>query len=143
VSGDLASFSFIDAYLSDSQWLQLDGSGRLQASLRIEHGSLLDGSELSIESPALTLVLDERLASGAGERHLSRGRAGCMAMSGLSRATGQTRLQVDLRDVSDAQAAANELFLQAEGFRLGLTAAPVNLSESPANRRCPCSGGKP
>ncbi|NMQ28008.1 hypothetical protein E4Q23_09705 [Candidatus Accumulibacter phosphatis] len=132
VSGDLASFAFIDAYLSDSQWLQLDGSGRLQASLQIEQGRLLEGSELSIESPDLTLVLDERLASGGrGERHLIQGAGRVHADVRLEEGRGQTQLQVELRAVAMRRLPGNELFLQAEGFHLGLIAAPINLSESP------------
>jgi translocation and assembly module TamB len=131
LSGDLTSFAFLDAYLSDSQWLQLDGSGRLQASLHIEHGRLLDGSELSIESPDLTLVLDERLASGTGERHLLQGAGRVHADVRLGEGRGQTQLQVELRDVAMRRLPGNELFLQAEGFHLGLTAAPVDLSERP------------
>ncbi len=131
VTGDLTSFGFIDAYLSNSQWLQLDGSGRLQASLRIEHGTLMEGSELSIESPDLTLVLDERLASGAGERHLVQGAGRVHGDVRVEQGSGQTRLQVELRDVAMRRLPQNQLFLQAEGFNLGLTAAPVNLSERP------------
>ncbi|EXI79773.1 MAG: hypothetical protein AW10_02258 [Candidatus Accumulibacter appositus] len=131
LSGDLTSFAFLDAYLSDSQWLQLDGSGRLQASLHVEHGRLLDGSELSIESPDLTLVLDERLASGSGERHLLQGAGRVHADVRIEAGRGQTQLQVELRDVAMRRLPGNELFLQAEGFHLGLTAAPVDLSERP------------
>jgi translocation and assembly module TamB len=131
VTGDLTSFGFIDAYLSSSQWLQLDGSGRLQASLRIEHGTLMERSELSIESPDLTLVLDERLASGAGERHLVQGAGRVHGDVRVEQGTGQTRLQVDLRDVAMRRLPQKQLFLHAEGFHLGLTAAPVNLSERP------------
>ncbi len=131
VSGDLTSLAFLDAYLSDSRWLQLDGSGRLQASLDIEHGRLLDGSELAIESPDLTLVLDERLASGTGERHLIQGSGRVQGGVRVEEGKAQTQLQVELRDVAMRRLPGNALFLQAEGFQLGLTAAPVDLSERP------------
>ncbi len=131
VSGDLASFSFVNAYLSDNDWLQLDGRGRLQGKLQIENGSLLDGSELSFESPALTLVLDERLAAGTGERHLVQGAGRVHGDVGLEQGQRQTRLQVELRDVRMRRLPQDELFLQAQGFRLEVIAARLNLSEKP------------
>ena len=131
VSGDLASFGFINPYLSDSQWLKLDGSGRLQANLQIEHGTLMDGSELAIESPDLTLVLNERGLSGVGERHLIQGAGRVQGDVRTEQGKVQTRLQVELRDVAMRRLPENQLFLQAEGFHLGLTAPPVNLSERP------------
>ncbi|MCB1968185.1 MAG: hypothetical protein KDI64_19670, partial [Candidatus Accumulibacter sp.] len=131
VSGDLASFGFINSYLSDSQWLALDGGGHLKGSLHIEHGTVLDGSELLIESPDLTLVLDERLASGSGERHLLQGAGRVHGDVRVEQGKGQTRLQVELRDVAMRRLPQGEIFLRAKGFHLDLTAAPVNLSERP------------
>ncbi|WP_313953584.1 hypothetical protein, partial [Accumulibacter sp.] len=131
VTGDLASFGFINSYLSDSQWLQLDGSGRLKGRLSIEHGTLMDGSELVVESPDLTLVLDERLASGAGERHLVQGAGRVHGDVRAQQGERHTRLQVELRDVAMRSSPKNQLFLQAQGFHLDVTAGLVNLSEKP------------
>lgn len=131
VTGDLASFGFINAYLSDSQWLQLDGSGRLQGSLSIERGTVMDGSELAIESPDLLLVVDERLASGAGERHLIEGAGRVHADVRTQQGKGQTRLQVELRDVAMRRLPQDRLFLQAQGFQLEVATGLVNLSERP------------
>ena len=129
VTGNLASFRFINRYLSDIGWLRLNGNGLLKGDIRIERGRLMNGSELSIESPDLTVELDEQHAAGSGERHRIRG-AG--RLQGDVRATpggGETRLQVELKDIAMRTQPQDTLFLQGKAFHMSLTGPPVNLSE--------------
>lgn len=129
VTGSLESFGFINRYLGDSGWLKLDGKGSLKGDILIERGRLLDGSELSIDSPDLTVELDERHAAGPGLRHRIRGAGRIDGDVRTAPAGGETRLQVELKDITMHTQPQDQLFLKGKVFQLSLTGPPVNLSE--------------
>ena len=132
LSGDLSSFGIINRYFSDSGWLQLKGRGSLNTHLLIEKGRLIEGSELSIESPDLAVEVDEKNDSGSDGQFSIRG-AGTVKGDVSSRSgDAKTQLQVELKNIVMHTEPQEQLFLQGEAFHLLLTGPPVNFSEKPA-----------
>lgn len=129
MSGDLTSFGIINHYFSDSGWLQLNGSGSLNTNLLIEKGQLIEGSELSIESPDLTVEVDGKNDPGSDDKFSIRG-AGTVKGDVRSRfGEAKTQLQVELKNIVMRTEPQEHLFLQGEAFHLLLTGPPVNFSE--------------
>lgn len=52
-----ASLRWLGALLLQARWFELDGAGRLQAALRIEHGLLAPGSTVTVPEVALSALL--------------------------------------------------------------------------------------
>lgn len=126
LSGELSSFGIINRYLSDSGWLELKGRGSLNANVLIEKGQLLEGSELSIDSPDLAVQLEEKKDSGPGDRYSIRG-AGTVK-GDVSARSGEvkTQLQVELNNITMHEETQEQLVLQGRAFHLLLTSPPVN-----------------
>ncbi|TKB10398.1 hypothetical protein [Desulforhopalus sp. IMCC35007] len=132
LSGDLSSFAILNRYLSDSGWLQLKGRGALTTHLLIEKGRLVEGSELSIESPDLAVELEEKNDSGSGDQYSIRG-AGTVKGDVSSRSgDAKTQLQVELKDIVMHTEPQEQLLLKGKAFHLLLTGPPVYLSETSA-----------
>ena len=129
LSGELSSFGIINRYFSDSGWLQLKGRGSLNTKLLIEKGRLIEGSELSIESPDLAVEVDEKNDSASNDQFSIRG-AGTVKGDVSSRSGGtKTQLQVELKNIVMHTEPQEQLFLQGKAFHLLLTGPPVNFSE--------------
>jgi|CXWL01.1.fsa_nt_gi hypothetical protein len=89
LAAHIESLAFLERFLLAAPWLGLDGRGRLQLGLRLEHGHLVAGSHLE-------LAMDRVTASLFGT--VARGKA---AASGTVRgAPGLATLDVQLREFS-------------------------------------------
>ena len=59
-------------YLSDLPWLALNGRGDLRGDIRLDHGQLQPGSQMTLSAPALVMRVDEAYLGQAQETRWQR-----------------------------------------------------------------------
>lgn len=140
VSGTLAltgrsdAYDVFNPYLAALGWLAIDGSGDLTSSIAVENGELLPGSRLRLDSPRLSVRLDERHWLEGGSRYQIDG-AGAIDVEVAQR----TRLTLDLDQVAMSEAmteatsdaASQRPVLGGDGFRLALETPVLRLDATP------------
>ncbi|MBB3189933.1 hypothetical protein [Halomonas cerina] len=133
LAGRSNAYAVFNPYLAALGWLAIGGHGDLQGELAIADGELQPGSRLRLDSPRLSVRLDERhwLADGA-LYHLQG--AGTVA----AEVGEDTRLTVQLDDIEMVDllpeatpTSTSRLLLSGEGFRLELVAAALRLHAPP------------
>lgn len=138
VSGTLAlagrsdAYTVFNPYLASLGWLEIDGRGDLRGEVVIEDGEVRPGSRLRLDSPQLSVRLDERHWLEEGARYRIEG-----AGSVVAEMTERTRIKVDLDGIEMADVAAppaSAPLLRGDGFRLALTAPALRLQALPDPR---------
>lgn len=126
ISGRAASYGFFERVLTGARGVRLDGHGDMRATLNIEAGRLVEGSEIAVDSPRLAVELDAPVGLGKGGRYRVEG-AGKTTSSVFSADDGasQTRLQVELRDMQARRGTDAPVLLQGRIFRLTATGPPI------------------
>ncbi len=131
VSGATASYDFINHYLTKAPWLRLQGHGNLKGTIRVEQGKLLEGSELAIDSPSLTVNLDDGPATDRAVRDRVIGAGTVRGVVTTSAGERKAQLRVALQDVAMMRSGQERAFVKAEHFQLTATTASIDLSAAP------------
>ncbi|SFU00586.1 hypothetical protein [Halomonas saccharevitans] len=125
LAGRSDAYTVFNPYLASLGWLEVGGRGDLQGEVMIESGEIQPGSRLRLDSPQLSVGLDERHWLERGARYRIEG-----AGSVVAEMQERTRLKVDLDgiEMADVDASPASLpLLRGDGFRLDLTAPALRL----------------
>ena len=133
LAGHSDAYAVFTPYLADLGWLEIAGHGTLAGELTFASGEVQPGSHLRLDSPQLSVRLDERDWLAHGTRYHIRG-----AGAAVIEVDQDTRLTLaldtiemfDLRPEATS-AAAPHLLAHAEGFRLELASPALTLHEPP------------
>ncbi|WP_111412673.1 hypothetical protein [Billgrantia lactosivorans] len=129
LAGRSDAYDVFNPYLADLGWLEIGGRGDLAADLAIENGEVQPGSRLRLDSPRLSVRLDERRWLDAGTRYRIDG-SGAVEVE-VSR---HARLDLALDDIAMFGAepdASTRALLVGEGFRLTLATDALRLHAPP------------
>ncbi|WFM70368.1 hypothetical protein [Halomonas sp. CKK8] len=132
LAGRSDAYTVFNPYLASLGWLEIGGRGDLRGEVLIEGGEVQPGSRLRLDSPRLSVRLDESHWLEEGKRYHIDG-----AGSVEAEMTERARLAVELDGIEMADVAASPgsaPLLRGDGFQLGLTAPPLRL-QSPADPR--------
>lgn len=133
LAGRSNAYAVFNPFLAALGWLQIGGHGELRGELAIERGELQPGSRVSLDSPNLSVQLDERhwLENGALYQVLGGGSVEAVVNE-------QTRLALELNDIemldrtpSPSPTARPRTVLSGEGFQLELAAPALRLHAPP------------
>jgi len=131
VSGNIASYEFINQYLSDTRWLSLHGIGQVSGSIRLHGGVLADGTALTIDSPRLGVELDESRLLGTDTSYRIAGAGSVNAEVLPVDGNTQAQLRVALRDMEMRRFPEDRIFAHGDDFVMTATAQPIDLSILP------------
>jgi translocation and assembly module TamB len=139
VSGTLAlagrsdAYDVFNPYLATLGWLEIDGRGDLTGDIAIERGEVLPGSRLRLDSPRLSVRLDERHWLEAGALYRIDG-SGAVEVE----VTQGAHLALELDDIEMSEATSDGSLtttapplLGGEGFRLALETPVLHLHAPP------------
>lgn len=139
VSGSLAlagrsdAYDVFNPYLAALGWLEIDGRGDLTGDIAIERGEVLPGSRLRLDSPRLSVRLDERHWLEAGSLYRIDG-SGAIEVE----VAHSARLALELDDIEMSEATPDaslattaQPLLGGEGFRLALETPVLRLHAPP------------
>ncbi|MGR2740567.1 hypothetical protein ACUY1T_19145 [Billgrantia sp. Q4P2] len=135
VSGTLAlagrsdAYDVFNPYLAALNWLEIGGHGDLQGEILLEGGEVQPGSRLRLDSPHLSVRLDERHWLEEGALYQING-AGAVEVDVAQNA----RLALELDDIEMFEAmpdASPRPLLVGKDFRLALTTAALHLHTPP------------
>ncbi|WP_010629367.1 hypothetical protein [Halomonas sp. KM-1] len=143
VSGSLAlagrsdAYDVFNPYLAALGWLEIDGRGDLTGDIAIKRGEVLPGSRLRLDSPRLSVRLDERHWLEAGTLYRIDG-SGAVEVEVAQSA----RLALELDDIEMTEATPDaslattaQPLLGGEGFRLALETPVLRLYAPPDELR--------
>ncbi|MEQ6916785.1 hypothetical protein [Halomonas aquatica] len=132
LAGRSDAYTVFNPYLASLGWLEVGGRGDLKGEVVIEAGEVQPGSRLRLDSPQLSVRLDEsHWLEGGASYHIDG--AGSVEAEMADRA----RLAVELDDIEMADVAASPAsapLLRGDGFQLDLTAPALRL-EAPSDQR--------
>ncbi|MCC5882161.1 MAG: hypothetical protein JJU25_05930 [Halomonas sp.] len=135
LAGRSDAYDVFNPYLAALGWLEIDGSGDLTGNIAIEHGDVQPGSRLRLDSPHLSVRLDERHWMEAGALYRIDG-AGAIEVEVAQSA----RLALELDDIEMFEtmpepppnlASSSRPLLGGEGFRLVLETPKLSLRAAP------------
>ena len=135
-------------YLRELGWLDLAGHGRLTGELTLEHGELVAGSTLQLDSPALRVIVDQRkllspvgkkdnrqagsrLSRGSPERYRLRGGGQVIARVVNGEAGPFMALDVTLDEMLMQQPGRSAPLLTGRRFHLSARLAGADLIDRP------------
>jgi len=125
LTGRSDAYTVFNPYLASLGWLDIGGRGDLRGEVMIESGEIQPGSRLRLDSPQLSVGLDERHWLEDGARYRIDG-----AGSVTAEMKERTRIKVELDGIEmvdvDASPASLPL-LRGDGFQLDLTAPALRL----------------
>ncbi|TLF51964.1 hypothetical protein FEI13_06965 [Halomonas urmiana] len=125
LAGRSEAYTVFNPYLASLGWLEVGGRGDLRGEVVIEGGKVQPGSHLRLDSPQLSVRLDESHWLEEGTHYRIDG-AGSVEAEMAERA----RLAVELDGIEMADVAAppaSAPLLRGEGFRLDLTAPALRI----------------
>ncbi|MEQ6887773.1 hypothetical protein ABE957_03650 [Halomonas sp. CS7] len=125
LAGRSDAYTVFNPYLASLGWLEIGGRGDLRGEVMIEDGEIRPGSRLRLDSPQLSVRLDESHWLEKGARYRIEG-----AGSVVAEMQERTHLAVDLEGIEmvDVDAPHSPLpLLRGDGFRLDLTAPALRL----------------
>ncbi|APE31647.1 hypothetical protein BOX17_12205 [Halomonas aestuarii] len=132
LAGRSDAYTVFNPYLASLGWLEIGGHGDLKGEVVIENGEVQPGSSLRLDSPRLSVRLDESHWLEGGTRYHVDG-----AGSVEAEMTERARLAVELDGIEMADVAASPgaaPLLRGDGFQLDLTAPALRLEAPPDQR---------
>ncbi|MEM7051327.1 MAG: hypothetical protein AAF604_16775 [Acidobacteriota bacterium] len=119
VSGEAGSLGFLRYFMKAAPWLDVQGSGKLQADLLLARGRLAPGGQLAVEVPAIEAdFLDYR----------ARGRATVRGVVEEAYGGARADVFVKLDDFSlAALATPDQPYIEGKGFHLTATSEALDL----------------
>ncbi|MCE8032643.1 hypothetical protein [Halomonas sp. MCCC 1A11057] len=133
LAGRSDAYDVFNPYLAALGWLEIDGRGDLTGDIAIERGEVQPGSRLRLDSPRLSVQLDERHWLEAGALYRIDG-SGAVEVEVAQSA----RLALELDDIQMVEAtpepspaASARPLLGGEGFRLALETPELRLHAPP------------
>ncbi|MCE8019433.1 hypothetical protein HOP51_04755 [Halomonas sp. MCCC 1A11036] len=129
LAGRSDAYEVFNPYLAALGWLEVDGRGDLTGDIAIERGEVQPGSRLRLDSPRLSVQLDERHWLEAGALYRIDG-SGAIEVEVAQSA----RLALELDDIEMVQATPDtsaQPLLGGEGFRLALETPKLRLHAPP------------
>ncbi|PMR77823.1 hypothetical protein [Billgrantia endophytica] len=135
LAGHSDAYDVFNPYLAALGWLEIDGRGDLTGDIAIEYGDVQTGSRLRLDSPRLSVRLDERHWLEAGALYRIDG-SGAIEVEVAQSA----RLALELDDIemfeatpdtSPGTASSTQPLLGGEGFRLALETPVLRLHAPP------------
>ncbi|MDR5900978.1 hypothetical protein [Halomonas icarae] len=130
LAGRSDAYDVFNPYLAALDWLAIDGSGDLTGNIAIERGEVLPGSRLRLNSPRLSVRLDERHWLEGGSRYRIEG-SGAIEAEVAQRA--RLTLELDQVVMSEAMTdtASQRPVIGGDGFRLTLETPVLRLDAPP------------
>ncbi|QTP54283.1 hypothetical protein HNO51_06030 [Billgrantia sulfidoxydans] len=130
LAGRSDAYDLFNPYLADLGWLQIGGHGVLEVELTVVNGEVQPGSRLRLDSPRLSVQLDERRWLEGGTRYRVDG-SGTVEVNVEEHARLALALgAITMRDATPG-AASRPALLNGEGFRLTLETAGLHLHAPP------------
>ncbi|MCE8049909.1 hypothetical protein HOP61_01190 [Halomonas daqingensis] len=137
LAGRSDAYDVFNPYLAALGWLEIDGRGDLTGDIAIERGEVLPGSRLRLDSPRLSVRLDERHWLEAGALYRIDG-SGAVEVEVEVEVAQSARLALELDDIEMGEAtpqpspaASARPLLGGEGFRLVLETPALRLYAPP------------
>jgi hypothetical protein len=128
LGGAVASLGFLRPYLEKASWLDLDGSGSLDADLRVDRGRLLPGSRLSVD-PAL-LRAEYLLSRASGVAELN-----ALVEQGPDGERLSVRVHFDRFDIRARDRPEEKTHVTGRGLRLSLVTRDLDLARAAKDLR--------
>lgn len=127
VTGESDAYDVFNHYLTELGWLEISGHGALEGRLEIEHGRLMHGSALRLDSPALGVILDESELAEGGQRYRLTGAGNVEARIEHD----ETQLALSLDDMLMQRDDLLREAMRGNGFRLTLATPALALHAPP------------
>ena len=122
VQGRVSSLGFLQRWLQKVAWLQIDGEGRLDADLRMEHGRLLPDTRIAVGNARVVAAFLDNLAIGEGTVTGSVDPG-----TGAAFRVAFDRVEIAHRD-EDPSGPAPPAYIRGRGLRLDVTSKDLDLA---------------
>ncbi|HEV2851298.1 MAG TPA: hypothetical protein VHC97_00685 [Thermoanaerobaculia bacterium] len=111
----ISSLGFLDEFFRKTPWLSLQGQGRLDADVRLDHGKLTPGTRIGVNASPVRATVFDSLATG-------RGTLSASVAPGRSGPVTSLNLRFDRFGLEDLRRKGRPDYIRGSGLRISAAA---------------------